>query len=84
MLNTQISISSSGRIDMFAKLNYYITIATLANLVFVTLSVWFFPRQWIFETTSTTAWILIIGQYIIAHRLHTGPSKAPNLGKLMP
>jgi L-asparagine transporter-like permease len=65
---------------MSTRLNYWITVATLANLVFVTLSVWFFPNQRIFEVTSTLAWILIIGQYWVAHRLHKGP----NLGKLTP
>jgi L-asparagine transporter-like permease len=63
---------------MSTRLNYWITVATLANLVFVTLSVWFFPNQRIFEVTSTLAWILIAGQYYVAHRLHRGP----NLDKL--
>ncbi len=58
---------------MSTKINYYITVATLVNLVFVTLSVWFFPNQHIFEVTSTLAWILIAGQYWVAHRLHRAP-----------
>jgi len=37
-----------------ARLNYFITIATLANLAFVTISVWLFPKVWIFQITSTT------------------------------
>ena len=45
---------------MSTKLNYWITVATLANLVFVTLSVWFFPNQRILEVPSTLAWILIV------------------------
>ena len=57
---------------MYARPNYWITIFTLVNLLFVTISVWAFPRVWIFQITSTLAWILIIGQYIIAHRLHRG------------
>jgi phage shock protein PspC (stress-responsive transcriptional regulator) len=32
-------------------LNYFVTIATFANLALVTLSVWLFPRQVIFEIT---------------------------------
>jgi hypothetical protein len=63
---------------MSTRLNYWITVATLANLVFVTLSVWFFPNHRIFEVTSTLAWILIAGQYWFARRLHKGLS----LGKL--
>jgi hypothetical protein len=65
---------------MSAMVNYWITVATLVNLVFMTLSVWFFPNQRIFEVTSTLAWILIASQYYVAHRLHKGP----NLGKLTP
>ena len=63
---------------MSTKINYWITIATLANLVIVTLSVWFFPNQHIFEITITLAWVSIAGQYWVAHRLH---HKGPNLGK---
>jgi len=53
-----------------ARLNYFITIATLANLAFVTISVWLFPKVWIFQITSTTAWILIAIQYYISRKLH--------------
>ncbi|MGC1930935.1 MAG: hypothetical protein WA667_18345 [Candidatus Nitrosopolaris sp.] len=48
-------------------------VVTLVNLSLVTLSVWLFPHIWIFQITSTLAWILIIGQYVVAHRLHRGP-----------
>ena len=56
--------------SMLARLNYWITVFTLLNLVIVTLSVWLFPKVWIFRITSTLAWILIMLQYIVAHRLH--------------
>src|SRR5215813_873914 len=45
-------------------------LATLANLAFVTISVWLFPKVWIFQITSTTAWILIAIQYYISRKLH--------------
>lgn len=35
------------------------------------------PRIWIFQITSTLALVLIISQYIIAHKLHRGQSSAP-------
>lgn len=53
-----------------AQLNYFITIATLGNLAFVTLSVWLFPKVYIFQITSTTAWLLIALQYYISRKLH--------------
>jgi hypothetical protein len=52
-----------------ARLNYIITVATLANLAFVTLSVWFFPKVFIFQITSSLAWTLIALQWIIANKL---------------
>ncbi|MGB6532584.1 MAG: hypothetical protein WBF33_31170 [Candidatus Nitrosopolaris sp.] len=39
---------------------------------FVSLSVWLFPRQIIFEITSTTAWVLIMVQFAVARKLHLG------------
>ena len=44
-----------------------------------TLSVWLFPRLWIFQITSTLQWVLIISQYIIAHRLHRGQPKQSSI-----
>lgn len=55
-----------------ARLNYFIIVVTLLNLIFVTLSVWLFPRQIIFEITSTTAWVLIMVQFAVARKLHLG------------
>lgn len=51
------------------KFNYLLTVLTLSNLAFVTLSVWLFPKVIIFQFTTTIAWILIAIQYITAHRL---------------
>lgn len=67
---TIVKYGDNRQHNMLARLNYLITICTLLNLGFVTLSVWFFPKVWIFQITSTIAWLLIALQYIVAHKIH--------------
>lgn len=64
------ALTYSVRMLSLIRLNYIVTIATFANLALVTLSVWLFPRQVIFEITSSLAWVLIALQWLIAHKLH--------------
>lgn len=52
------------------KLNYYLTITTFINLFIATLAVWTYPKIWVFAGTTTLAWLLVIAEYIVAHKLH--------------
>lgn len=52
------------------RLNYILIIILFANLVFITIAVYLYPKVWIFQITSTIAWIFSIGQLIVGHKLN--------------